>query len=321
MIVFLICLFVDEMIWIRILEVQNLRIRIRNTAENGLVISKGVAYVACNTIECWQDDQLEVNSSACTLRIQQKNNPHAVFTGGASRQRPGEEPPSRLHHLGPEQEIRQAFTCSWHGHPAIFLVLKRGESRYRFSFLSQRAEIYMPPYLCLAVFSSSFCCLFALFFSFLFIFFSPNFLSLPLFLNPFSPFVILSFFHFAINLQYAAPSKLITSTGFSWKKLFSIFLIAYPPFKKSTGRVKSRSLKFQNRNFDSDIHKKLLKKFFLQSVGPPVQCPSMGHCQKLGTLLVSAISLYCRGLSTLYVQFVILLWRGFIYEKNHRVKC
>jgi hypothetical protein len=51
------------------------------------------------------------------------------------------------------------------------------------------------------------------------------------------------------------PSKLLTSTGFSWKIFFySKILLGEPPWKKSTRHVKSRSLQFQNQNFDSVIH-------------------------------------------------------------------
>ncbi len=52
------------------------------------------------------------------------------------------------------------------------------------------------------------------------------------------------------------PSKLLTSTGISWKIFFySIILLGEPPWKKSTRRVKSRSQWFQNQNFDSEVHR------------------------------------------------------------------
>jgi hypothetical protein len=51
------------------------------------------------------------------------------------------------------------------------------------------------------------------------------------------------------------PSKLLTSTGFSWKRFFSSkFLLGDPPWKKSTEHVKSRSSKCQNQNFYSEAH-------------------------------------------------------------------
>ncbi len=56
--------------------------------------------------------------------------------------------------------------------------------------------------------------------------------------------------------------KLITSTGFSWKIfLYSIILLAEPLEKNRPGNVKSRSLQFQNKNFDSVIHSSGKKEF------------------------------------------------------------
>ena len=53
----------------------------------------------------------------------------------------------------------------------------------------------------------------------------------------------------------SVPSKLLTSTGFSWKRFFSsLFLLGDPPWKKWTERVKSRSSKCQNQNFYSETH-------------------------------------------------------------------
>jgi len=68
---------------------------------------------------------------------------------------------------------------------------------------------------------------------------------------------------------YFIPSKLLTSTGISWKIFFySIILLGEPPWKKSTRRVKSRSLWFQNQNFDSEVHSVGKKDFLRMSKLP-----------------------------------------------------
>jgi hypothetical protein len=54
----------------------------------------------------------------------------------------------------------------------------------------------------------------------------------------------------------------------NFDRVYSILMLDDHPLKKLTGRVKSRSLKFQNRNLYSEIHG-AAKKFFSEDVEVP----------------------------------------------------